>query len=108
MKKTLYLMRYKRGATHTTVEGIARTGQVSPRGIVAHTEDQEGRIAAHIGPSAIRYIREPDGHIRPMTIREMIDRGYFLVASGPTGIHRVKEGTNERQDRPQKGRTHSA
>ena len=95
MKKTLYLAKIKRGATHTRVEGIAKSGEISPKGVVAHTEDWEGRVAAAAAPSAIRYIREPDGHIRPMTFKEMVDRGYFIVARGPTGVRRIKEGINE-------------
>jgi hypothetical protein len=91
MKKVLYLAKYRR-QTNTTVEGVAKTGQVSPQGIVAHTEDWEGRIASLAAPSAIRYIREPDGHVRPMTLKEMIVRGYFHVASGPVGIRKIKEG----------------
>lgn len=99
MRKYLYLARYRQ-ATNTTVEGIAGSGQVSPKGLVAHTEDSEGRISVTAAPSAIRYIREPDGTVRPMTLKEMVDRGYFHVASGPTGIRRMKEGIHERQDRP--------
>ena len=87
----LYLARYQR-KTNTKVEGVAKTGEISARGIVAHTEDWEGRITATAGPSAIRYIRDPDGHVRPMTFKEMVDRGYFLVAKGPTGIRKPTEG----------------
>lgn len=84
-------MRYKR-KTNTVVEGVSKRGEVSPKGVVAHTEDWDGRVAATLGPVAIRYVREPDGHIRPMTMQEMIDRGYFVVARGPVGVRRIREG----------------
>jgi hypothetical protein len=94
----LYLARYKQ-KTNTTVEGVAKSGQVSPQGIVAHSENWEGRVSSLAAPSAIRYLVDPDGHVRPMTMKEMIDRGYFHLASGPTGVRHIKEGINERQDR---------
>lgn len=87
----LYLARYRQ-ATNTKVEGRAKSGEISPKGLVAHTEDWEGRVASLAAPSAIRYIRDPDGHIRPMTMKEMIARGYFVVASGPVGIRNQIEG----------------
>ena len=90
----LYLAKYRR-QTNTKVEGVAKSGQISPKGLVAHTEDWEGRITAAAAPSAIRYIVDPDGHIRPMTMKEMIARGYFVVASGPVGIRKIKEGTHD-------------
>jgi hypothetical protein len=91
MKKALYLARYKR-MTNTTVVGRAKSGEISPKGLVAHTEDWEGRITAAAAPPAIRYIREPDGHVRPMTFKELVDRGFFIVAKGPTGIRKQNEG----------------
>jgi hypothetical protein len=87
----LYLMRYKR-KTNTVVEGVSKKGEISPQGVVAHTEDWEGRLAATVGSAAIRYVRDPDGRIRPMTMQEMIDRGYFIVARGPTGVRTIREG----------------
>lgn len=102
----LYLARYKQ-KTNTTVEGVATTGQISPEGLVAHTEDSEGRVSVTAAPAAVRYIRDPDGTIRPMTLDEMIDRGYFHLASGPVGVQRIRKGIHERQDRSTGSRTRS-
>ena len=82
-KRVFYIARLGR-KTHTTVEGRAKSGEVSPQGLVAHTEDWQGRIRAKAAPSTIRYIKTPDG-IRPMTMAEMIGRGYFIVGKGPKG-----------------------
>ena len=82
-KRVFYIARLGR-KTHTTVDGRAKSGEVSPQGLVAHTEDWQGRIRAKAAPSTIRYIKTPDG-IRPMTMAEMIGRGYFIVGKGPKG-----------------------
>lgn len=68
-----------------TVEGRAKTGEVSPKGLVTHFEDWQGRIRSTAAPAAMRYIKTPDG-VRLMTMREMIDRGYFIVGKGPKGV----------------------
>ena len=86
---------------NTKVEGRAKTGEVSKKGLVAHTEDWEGRLRAAAAPSAIRYIKTPDG-FRPMTMKEMIDRGYFILGKGPKGIRNLKAGTHE-QARTEEG-----
>jgi len=100
MRKFLYVARrgpsylkegYK-NRTNTTVVGEAQSGEISRKGVVAQTEDWEGRLAATAAPSAIRYIRDPDGTIRPMTFQELVDRGYFIVGRGPTGVKPIKEG----------------
>ncbi len=70
--------------TNTIFEGVAETGEVSTKGTVAHTEDWEGRIMATALPATIRYIRDPDGRIRPMTMPELVDHGFFIVGTGPT------------------------
>lgn len=69
--------------TNTTTEGIARSGETSPKGTVTQIEDWDGRLAAVARPATIRYITDEDGTLRPMTMREMIDRGYFIVGKGP-------------------------
>ena len=93
MRKFFYVARSGiKNMTNTVVEGEARTGEISPKGLVSHTEDWEGRVQAAAAPSAIRYIREPDGHLRPLTFKEMVDRGYFIVAKGPTGIRKQHKG----------------
>lgn len=88
MRKFLYLAKNKR--QHTVTEGIARTGEISPKGVVSHTEDWDGRIRADVGPTPIRYVVEPDGRIRPMTFKEMVDKGYFIIGKGPVGVRRKR------------------
>lgn len=87
----LYLARYRQ-KTNTTVAGVSKSGEVSPKGVVAHTEDWEGRIAATAAPAGIHYIRDPDGTIRKMTFKELVDHGYFIVGRGPTGVRVPRKG----------------
>lgn len=82
-KRFFYIARLGQ-KVNRTVEGRAKTGEVSPKGLVAHVEDWQGRIRATAAPSTIRYIKTPDG-VRPMTMSEMIERGYFIVGTGPKG-----------------------
>jgi hypothetical protein len=78
----IYIARYGK-KTNTVVEGVAKTGEISPKGTVAHTEDLEGRVSVLAAPSTIRYVRDQDGRIRPKTMEEMIRDGQFLVGVGP-------------------------
>lgn len=84
-KRFLYLPSDYKHKRHKRVSGVAKTGEISPLGTVTHTEDWEGRIQAEAAPSAMRYIRDPDGTIRRMTLKEMVDRGYFILGKGPKG-----------------------
>ena len=68
-----------------TVEGIAKTGEISHKGIVGATEDWEGRVAGDVGAVSMRYINDR-GHIRKMTFREQVDRGYIIPGRGPVGV----------------------
>ena len=86
MKKVMYLPSGYKRSTKTTTDGRARTGEVSPQGLVSHTEHWDGRKSAHVQRSAIRYMHMPDGHIRPLTHQEMVDRGYWTVGQGPSGF----------------------
>ena len=72
--------------TRRTVAGVAKTGEISPKGLVAHTEHWDGRIAANPAPAGIRYIRDLDGTARPMTFTELVAHGYFIVGRGPIGV----------------------
>ncbi len=85
--------------TNTVVTGKAKTGEVSVKGLVAHTETWDGRIAATVGQNTIRYVRNPDGTIRPMTFRESVERGHFILGRGPTGI-RLNYKTSHESTRP--------
>lgn len=88
-RRFLYLPSGYKSRTNTLVEGVASTGEVSPKGVVSHTEDWEGRVSAKAGPAGIRLILNPDGTIRNMTRAEQLDKGYFLAGKGPIGI-RIK------------------
>jgi hypothetical protein len=92
VKTFLYLPSDYKKRRNTVVTGEARTGEISPKGLVSHTEDWEGRIQAAAAPSAVRMIQNPDGTLRPMTFREMVDRGYFIVSKGPTGVRKQTKG----------------
>ena len=91
-KPPAYLPEGYKLRTHRTVEGIAKTGEISRQGTMAKTEFWDGSAAGDAGPAAVRYINDR-GHIRPMTFREQVDRGYFIPGRGPVGV-RVK-GPNE-------------
>jgi hypothetical protein len=73
---------------NTHVAGVAQSGEISDRGMVAHTEDWEGRIASKALPPTVRYVRDPSHPrgARPMTMQEMIDRGLFILGRGPEGM----------------------
>jgi hypothetical protein len=81
-KPHIYIARYAK-KTNTVVEGVAKTGEISPKGTVAHTEDLEGRVAVLAAPATIRWVRDPDGTLRPKTMKEMIRDGQFLIGVGP-------------------------
>ena len=100
--KPLYVARVKRlwflpsrykDRTHTVVEGVAASGEVSRQGVVATTEDWDGRKSVVAGPATVhsRY-EHSTGEVRPLTMDELIDRGLFVVGSGPTGIRRQEAG----------------
>ncbi len=73
-------------ATHTVTEGRAKTGEVSPKGLVTHREEWDGTTAVVAQPNAIHYVYDDTGEFRPMTMTEMIAKGYFIVGSGPDGF----------------------
>ncbi len=86
VKRAIYLPSGYKRSTVTHTEGRARSGEVAPQGLVSHTEHWDGRIAANVQRSAIRYLIEPDGHIRPLTMDEMIAKGYWTKGRGPSGF----------------------
>ena len=69
--------------THTDEEGRAKTGEISPKGLVTHIEQWDGRTSAKAQPSPMHYVYNDAGEIRPMTMPEMIAKGYFIVGKGP-------------------------
>ena len=74
-------------ATHETVEGISRTGEISPLGTVKHIEDWEGRVEAIAGPPTQHFVYyKSTGELRRKTMKELIDEGKFYVGHGPTGL----------------------
>ena len=84
----LYMPSDYKKRTHKVVTGVAKTGEISPKGVVTHTETWDDRVKAEVGPAGIRYLREPDGTVRPLTFQEQVDRGYFIVGRGPIGVRR--------------------
>ncbi len=86
VKRFLYLPSGYKRRSNTVVVGRSQTGEVSQQGLVSHTESWDGRVAANVQRSTIRYVREPDGTIRPMTFKEMVAKGYFTVGEGPSGF----------------------
>ena len=68
---------------HTTVEGRAKTGEVAPRCLVTNVESWDGTTSATAQPAPMHYVYNDDGEIRPMTMLEMIDKGYFIIGRGP-------------------------
>ena len=84
----VYLPSYYKKRTHKVVTGVSRTGEISPKGVVTHTETWDDRVKAEVGPAGIRYLRERDGTIRPLTFQEQVARGYFIVGRGPIGVRR--------------------
>ena len=59
---------------------------MSPKGLVTHREDWEGRVAVVAEPNAIHYVYTDAGEFRPMTMPEMIAKGYFFIGTGPRGF----------------------
>ena len=86
MKTFLYLPSGYKTRTNRVTTGIAQTGEVSRKGTVTHVEHWDDRVDAVVGPATVRYLREPDGTIRPLTFAEQVDRGYFVVGRGPIGV----------------------
>lgn len=89
MRKFIYLPQGYKNRTRTKVEGVARSGEISQKGVVSQTEHWDGRLSAAAGPAGVRLIRDPDGTIRNMTFAEMVARGYFIIGKGPIGV-RIK------------------
>ncbi len=69
--------------TNTLVEGRAKSGEVSTKGLVTHEESWDGRTSALVQPAPMHYVYNDEGEIRPMTMPEMIAKGYFIVGKGP-------------------------
>lgn len=84
----LYLPSGYKNRKNTVTEGIAKTGEISPQGIVTHRESWDGSVEGIVGKNAVRLIVEPDGRIRNMTYKEMLERGYVRKGKGPVGVRR--------------------
>lgn len=79
---------------HTTVAGVASTGEISTKGLVAETEDWEGRIEATAMPATLHLKRLPDGSVVRKTDKEMIEEGTYVLGLGPAGVELVHGGTH--------------
>lgn len=83
----LYLPNGFKDRTNTITEGQAESGEISPKGLVSHTEDWEGRISARVQPATVRVRWDPTiRKWRLKTMQELIDEGLFIVGKGPRGI----------------------
>lgn len=69
--------------TRVRVDGIAKSGEVSPKGTVTHFDHWDDTVAVMTEPAAIHYAYNDNNEIRPLTMDEMIERGYFIVGKGP-------------------------
>ena len=77
----------RKTAKQVTVEGISKSGEISPKGTVKHIEDWEGRVAVEAGPATQHYVYfKSTGELRLKTLKELIDEGKFYVGHGPTGL----------------------
>jgi hypothetical protein len=77
----------RKQATNTKVDGVSKSGEISPKGTVKHIEDWEGRVAVEAGPPTQHYVYfKSTGELRRKTLQELIDEGKFYVGHGPTGL----------------------
>lgn len=86
VKRVFFFPEGYRHRTKKTVEGVASTGEISPKGLVELEEDWDGRVSARVMPATLHLRREPDGHVRMKTAEELIEEGRFVVGLGPTGV----------------------
>ena len=86
IRKFLYLPSGYKNRSRTVVEGQASSGEISPKGLVAHIEHWDGRVKAATAPGSIRLVIDPDGTIRNMTRQEELAKGYFVPGKGPIGV----------------------
>lgn len=69
------------------IEGIAKTGEISPLGTMEHIENDEGNVEVVAAPSTTHYVYyKSTGELRKKTLKELIDEGKFYVGKGPTGL----------------------
>jgi hypothetical protein len=85
-KKFVYLPSGYRQRRNTLITGRAKSGEISPKGLVAHTESWDGRLQADVATPGIHMKVTPDRELRNMTMDEMLARGYFIMGEGPTGM----------------------
>ncbi len=76
-------MRLVTPRVRVTTEGVAATGETSPKGTVTVREAWDGRVAAAARPAGVHYGYNDAGEIRKLTMDEMIERGYFIIGKGP-------------------------
>lgn len=81
----LYLPSNYKRSTLTREYGRAKTGEVSPSGLVQETEDWDGRQSALALPNTIHILwNRRTGEFRTKTLREQIAEGWFTRGIGPT------------------------
>lgn len=83
-RAALYLPQGYKNRKHLVTEGVAKTGEVSPKGTVTHAEHWDGRVAADVQMVTMRYeYSAKTGRFRQLTFKELVERGYFIIGKGP-------------------------
>ena len=87
MKQFLYLPSGYKKRTNRVVTGVSKKGEISPKGIVTHTEFWDDRVKAEAAPAGIHYgLSKSTGELRPLTYAEQVAKGYIVPGKGPTGV----------------------
>lgn len=95
VKRIFFLPAGYQKRKHTTVAGVAATGEISRHGLVAETEDWEGRVAATAAPATLRLKRLPDGRVVNKTDKELVEEGLYVLGLGPVGVELIHGGIHE-------------
>jgi len=93
VKRIFFLPSSYKKRKHTTVAGVASTGEISTKGLVAETEDWEGRVEATAMPATIHLDLLPDGRVVRKTDKQMIEDGTYVIGLGPVGVELIHGGT---------------
>ncbi len=88
----LYLPSHYKNRTNAVTAGQAKSGEISPKGLMTETEDWEGRVKVLARPTTIHLKMNPDGTIRPKTMAELIEEGKFFIGKGPSDFLPTTQG----------------
>lgn len=77
----------RKESVNVVTEGISKSGEISPKGVVTHIEHWDGRVEVEAGPATQHFVYfKSTGQLRRKTLTELIAEGKFYVGKGPTGI----------------------